>query len=81
MRQPGRHRSADPRRCRLAQFAAGRRAGEHRAPATAALRPGTDPAENIWEYLRGNDLSNCVQRHHLNRNQRMGTGQDLRRLV
>src|ERR1700730_15820590 len=42
MRQPGRHRSADPRRCRLAQFAAGRRAGEHRAPATAALRPGTE---------------------------------------
>src|SRR5437660_3841261 len=43
MRQPGCHRSADPRRCRLAQFAAGRRAGEHRAPATAALRPGTEP--------------------------------------
>src|ERR1700687_4580910 len=60
MRQPGRHRSADPRRCRLAQFAAGRRAGGHCAPATAALRPGTEPPENIWEYLRGNALSNCV---------------------
>ena len=64
--------------------------------------PELNPAENIWEYLRGNALSNCVwetyeailrrllrclersngkiQRHHLNRNQRMGTGQDLRRL-
>jgi hypothetical protein len=30
------------------------------AAATAALRPGTEPAENIWEYLRGNALSNCV---------------------
>src|SRR3984893_16147434 len=60
MRQPGRHRSADPRRCRLAQFAAGRRAGEHRAPATAALRPGTEPRRKHLEYLRGNALSNCV---------------------
>src|SRR3984893_9279328 len=60
MRQPGRHRSADPRRCRLAQFA------QVVVPENIVLlplppyAPELNPAENIWEYLRGNALSNCV---------------------
>jgi transposase len=61
MRQPGRPRSADPRRCRLAQFAAGRVVPENIVLLPLPpYAPELNPAENIWEYLRGNALSNGV---------------------
>src|ERR1700680_3168028 len=75
MRQPRRHRPADPRRRRLARFTASRRARQHRAPAASPrpvaphnsvllplppYAPELNSVENIWEYLRSNWFSHCV---------------------
>ena len=59
-RRRGRPRCSHPRPGRMAHDGQARRARQHHPDLPAFPRPGLNPVENIWQYLRQNWLSNTV---------------------
>ena len=55
-----RPRCSAPRPGRMAHDGQARRARQHHPDLLAFPRPGAEPVENIWQYLRQNWLSNTV---------------------
>src|SRR3954469_5786350 len=60
----GRSRRARPRPGRMAPVRQAHRAAEHHARPAAGQMSGTQPVENIWQFIRDNWLSNRVFRSY-----------------